>query len=407
MQSYMLYLRRVSMLRFEDYIALLSGNDTVLLRVDFNLPIGSDGQFILNERLYSMIPVIKKLVSTGCSLILVSHLGRPKAGVWQERYSFSRLVPVLSALLQKPVTFLSKWPYQKTYLAPGCIALAENTRFLRGELENDKALVVKMLDGVNLVVMEAFACSHRAHASTLGIVEQAKRVCLGIHHLNELTSIRSFEQTKRPRVAVLGGKKLCTKLALIEHLVQQVDCLCLGGGLANTALHRCGFNLGTSWVEYDQLDHIQTIMDLCRQRGVRLLMPVDVAVTHGKIASEFSRFVDVGDLKPHDCVVDIGPKTIALYKSVLDEARSVYWNGPMGQYEYTFGLLGSKSVAEKIASLSAFTLVGGGDTIACLDRSGVGGFSHASTGGGAFLYVLVHGGTPVSKILEKAYVEAN
>lgn len=372
----------------------LAPGSTVLVRADFNLSRDGQGQWILNKRLHSVLPLIKQLVARQFAVVLVSHLGRPREGVWEERYSLSSLCEVLEKLLGKQVNFLSHWPFQKTYLAAGTIALAENTRFLQGECENDMMLAKQMVEGVDLVVMEAFACSHRAHASTVGILRHGKRACLGPAHQHELNGVKQFLRVDKPRVALIGGKKISTKLPLLTKLLETVDHICLGGGIASTILHANGFSLGTSWVEYSCLDEVERFCSLAKQRDVTLSLPCDVAVTDDMTGFQHRRFVQVDSIMPHECIVDVGPETVDRYSTLISEAKSVYWNGPMGIYEYRAGMQATSKLANVLVNCAAYTLVGGGDTLSALELLNVEEFSHLSTGGGAFLHYLAHGSTP-------------
>ena len=373
----------------------LPSGSTVLLRVDFNLPRDGNGNWLLNDRLYKMTPVIKDLLAMQHSVILVSHLGRPRPGIFDESYSLSTLCAHLESALSRPVAFLSQWPYQKTYLAPGTVALAENTRFLVGELENDTALAEQMVEGIDCVVMEAFACAHRQHASTVGIIQAAKQSCLGPVHEQELTGIQDFLKTNSPRVAYIGGKKLSTKLPLLEKLLETVDMICFGGGIASTLLHAKGFQTGTSWIEYNGLQAAQSFCELAQQRSVELVLPIDVQVSSDTEQFSNARCADMYSILPHEAIVDIGPKTCARFESYARSATSIYWNGPMGIYEYKTGISGSAHLASALSNVNAYTLVGGGDTLSVLEMLNVNDFSHISTGGGAFLHYLAHGSTPV------------
>ena len=384
---------------FKTVCKRLSSGSTVLLRVDFNLSRDSDGKWLLNDRLFRMIPVIKDLLAMQHSVILVSHLGRPRPGVFDENYSLSTLCAPLEASLSRPVAFLSQWPYQKTFLAPGTVALAENTRFLVGELENDAVLAQQMVDGIDCVVMEAFACSHRRHASTVGILQAAEQCCLGPTHTEELSGIASFLKTSTPRVAYVGGKKLSTKLPLLEKLLETVDMICFGGGIASTLLHAKGFQTGTSWIEYNRLQSAQAFAALAQQQSVELVLPVDVVVSSDTEQFSNVRTVDIHNILPHEAIVDIGPQTSARFESHARSAASTYWNGPMGIYEYRTGVAGSAHLASTLSNAQAYTLVGGGDTLSVLEMLNVNGFSHVSTGGGAFLHYLAHGTTPVLQVM--------
>lgn len=373
----------------------LSPGSTVLLRVDFNLSRDRKGEWILNKRLYCMLPVIKQLLAMQLGVILVSHLGRPRAGVWEERYSLSSLCVPLEKLLGKTVTFLSSWPYQKTYLAAGTVALAENTRFLHGERENDLELAKKMVDGIDLVVMEAFSCSHRQHASTVGILSCMKNTCLGPEHMLELRGIEKFLETGSPKVAFIGGKKMSTKLPLLVKLLGSVSKICFGGGIANTLLHAKGFSLGTSWVEYNCLSEANRFCELAEEQGVELILPCDAVVSDDLVGFSKKNFVPIDGVLPHECIVDVGPKTILLYEKLALRACSVYWNGPMGIYEYRSGMQGSARLAAFLSAGDAYTLVGGGDTLSALELLEIDDFSHLSTGGGAFLHYLANNSTSV------------
>ena len=388
------------MLKFNQNIGHLSPQDTVLLRVDFNLPRDKDGQLVLNDRVFAMLPVIKQIVAKGCAVIVVSHMGRPRPGVFEEQYSLASLAPVLSEKLGLPVSFLSSWPQQKTYLAPATVALAENTRFLVGELDNDLSLAQKMLEGVSVVVMEAFACSHRKHASTVGITSLASRIILGPEHSSEIDAIEKFMRYRERCLAVVGGKKIATKLSLLEQLIAKMDVLCLGGGIGNTILHSQGYNLGTSFIEYSQLRSAAALCELATANQVDLVLPEDVVVCENLQDAASVRTVRIEDIAPHEKVVDIGPSTVARFKSKLIHAQSVYWNGPLGVYEYEHGLAGCAAWASAMSQVQAYSLVGGGDTLSVLHALGIKRFSHVSTGGGAFLHYLAHGTSPVLSLLQ-------
>ena len=368
----------------------LSPGSTVLLRVDFNLSRDSQGQWILNERLYRMIPVIKQLLAMQFGVILVSHLGRPRAGVWEERYSLASLTEQLEALLARPVTFLSAWPYQKTYLAAGTVALAENTRFLVGERENDAVLAKQMVDNVDLVIMEAFSCSHRSHASTVGLLSSTSAV-LGPEHVNELAGI----ETASPRVAFIGGKKISTKLPLLMRLLETVNTICFGGGIASTLLHAKGFSLGTSWIEYSCLSAVDKFCQLADERGVELVLPNDFVVSEDLSDFQRKHTVGIDAIQPHECIVDVGPGSLQHYTTLIEQAASIYWNGPLGIYEFRAGMASTAKLAMLLSQCQAYTLVGGGDTLSALAMLGIDDFSHLSTGGGAFLHYLANQTTPV------------
>ena len=388
------------MVNFNQALASLTEKDTVLLRVDFNLPRDKAGNLVVGDRLTTMLPVIKQLLAKRCAVLIVSHMGRPREGVVESQYSLADLAPVLSKHLGQPVSFLSSWPYQRTYLAPATVALAENTRFLVGESGNDEGLAQRMLEGVTAVVMEAFACSHRSHASTVGIAKHARRVILGPEHISEVMAIERFKQFKDRAVAVVGGKKIATKMSLIQQMVAKMDFLCVGGGIANTLLHALGYNLGNSFVEFSQLDAAKSLYDQAVQAGVEIVLPEDVVVCESFEDGNSVRTVAITDIKPHEKVVDVGPDTVRFFKEKLKDAQSAYWNGPLGVYEYEHGVAASAEWARALADFSGYSLVGGGDTLSVLQKLGIRDFSHVSMGGGAFLYYLAHGHSPVLSLLK-------
>lgn len=394
------------MVNFNQALASLTEEDTVLLRVDFNLPRDKNGHLVVGDRLTTMLPVIKQLLAKRCAVIIVSHMGRPREGVMEPQYSLADLVPVLSKQLGQPVSFLSSWPYQRTYLAPATVALAENTRFLVGESTNDSVLVQRMLEGVSVVVMEAFACSHRSHASTVGLASHARRVILGPEHISEVTAIERFKQFKDRAVAVVGGKKIVTKMSLLNQMVAKMDYLCVGGGIANTMLHALGYNLGNSFVEFSQLEAAKNLYDQAIAAGVEIVLPEDVVVCESFEDVDSTRTVAIADIAPHEKVVDVGAKTIMRFKETLQQAQSAYWNGPLGVYEYEQGLSASAQWAHALADFPGYSLVGGGDTLSVLQKLGVKDFSHISMGGGAFLYYLAHGSSPVLSLLKSREEEA-
>ena len=380
---------------FLDTCRDLKVGSTVLLRVDFNLSRDSQGCWLLNDRLYRVIPVIKQLLAMQFGVILVSHLGRPRPGIWESSLSLSTLCDPLERLLGKSVTFLSDWPRQKTYLAAGSVALAENTRFLVGETDNNMRLAQQMVDGVDCVMMEAFACSHRRHASTFGVLNAAKMWCLGPEHEKEILGMDHFLQTSSPRVAFIGGKKISTKLPLLTKLLETVDVICFGGGIASTLLHVKGYQTGTSWVEYSCREQVAEFFHLADRCSVKLVLPSDVQVSADNTDFRDPRVVAIDEILPHENIVDIGQASISSFVDHAESASSIYWNGPMGIYEYPSGIQGSADLARAISNAQAYSLVGGGDTLSVLDKLGIHAFSHVSTGGGAFLYYLANGTTHV------------
>ena len=251
-----------------------------------------------------------------------------------------------------------------------------------------------MVENIDLVVMEAFSCSHRKHASTVGILASTCSV-LGPDHLNELDGINQFLRTSSPRTAFIGGKKISTKLPLLKKLLHTVDRICFGGGIANTLLHAKGFSLGTSWVEYSCLGEVDEFCQLAKAHNVELILPFDVEVSEDLTRFQKKRTVNIDDVLPHESIVDVGPQTMDYYQQLIVQSQSIYWNGPLGIYEFRSGMAATARLATLLTNCQAYTLVGGGDTLSALTMLGVGAFSHLSTGGGAFLHYLAHNSTPV------------
>ena len=362
----------------------------VLVRVDFNVPL-SEGAVSDDTRIQAALPSIQYLLNREATLILCSHLGRPKGKVVDDL----RLDPVarrLSELLERPVNKLDECIGPKVEAAvqaakPGDVILLENTRFHPEEKQNDPAFAAKLAALADLYVNDAFGTAHRAHASTEGVAQYLPAVA-GLLMEKELEFLGSaLASPERPYVAILGGAKISDKIGVVENLLGQVDALLIGGGMANTFLKADGYDVAESLAEEGSLD---TARGLLERAGNKLVLPVDVTVADRFDADAFSQVVSVSGVPPRWRILDIGPRTLELFQERLAGARTVVWNGPMGVFEFPKFAMGTEAVARMLAALpDATTIIGGGDSAAAVKRTGLAGkMSHISTGGGASLEFL-------------------
>jgi phosphoglycerate kinase len=367
----------------------------VLMRVDFNVPI-KDGKIKDDTRIRTSMPSIEYALQQGAkTLILCSHLGRPK-GKPSEEFSLKPVAARLGELLKKPVIFAEDCvgePAKKAVdSAPdGGVVLLENLRFHPEEEKNDPAFAAQLASLADVYVNDAFGSAHRAHASTEGVVRHVKESAAGMLMAAELEHLgKVLEHPDRPFVAILGGAKVSDKLEVIENLVPRVDALLIGGAMAYTFFKARGVPVGKSLVEADLVDAARDIEARAKARSLRLELPVDHVVAEKLAADVPSETLDVGDGKIGDRMgLDIGPKTIATYRSVIAGAKTVIWNGPMGVFEIDAFARGTIEVAKAVAAVQGTTIIGGGDSIAAVAKAGVTDrITHISTGGGASLEFL-------------------
>lgn len=360
----------------------------LLIRQDLNVPI-ANGRIASDARLRASLPTLKMALERGASVLVISHLGRPKAGRFEPEHSLTLVAAWLSEQLGRTVPLISNWIDGVT-LEPGQIALGENTRFLVGEKTDDTALAARMAALCDLYVMDAFGTAHRAECSTHGVALQAPQACAGPLLAAELDALgKALATPKRPLAVIVGGSKVSTKLDLLKTLADKADQLIIGGGIANTFLAAIGKPVGKSLYERDMLGTAREILERIRARGGDIPMPVDVVV-----APEFSneahaevRLVD--DVEDDEMILDIGPKTRATLAGLLKNCGTIVWNGPVGVFEYDSFAAGTQALAKAIAESDGFSLAGGGDTLAAIDKFGVADrISYISTGGGAFLEFL-------------------
>ena len=372
----------MSMLRMAD---LDLAGKRVLIREDLNVPV-KDGQVTSDQRITAALPTIKLALESGAALMLMSHLGRPKEGVWTEEDSLAPVAKRLSELLGFDVPLIKDW-LDGVQVAPGKVVLLENCRMNIGEAKDDETLSKKYAALCDIFVMDAFGTAHRAQASTHGVIAQAKIACGGPLLMAELDALaKALQNPARPMIAIVAGSKVSTKLELLSNLVGKVDQLIVGGGIANTFIAAMGYDVGKSLCEHDLLDIATKIMSDAKARGADIPIPTDVVVAPNFAADAPANTKQVNEVNSDDMILDIGPDTAARYAAMIKNAGSVIWNGPVGVFEFDAFGKGTEVLAKAIAQSNAFSIAGGGDTLAAVDKYGVeAGISYISTGGGAFL----------------------
>lgn len=387
-------------------MALLSMTDLnltdkrVLIREDLNVPL--QGDTITDEsRIIRALPTIQAALDANAKVMIMSHLGRPTAGNFDPKYSLAPVAKRLSELLGQPVPVIRNWPGNNTEAASGQVVLFENVRFLRGEKSNDPTLAKEMAKLCDIFVMDAFATAHRAHASTAGVTEYAPIACAGPLLLEELASIKkAIGNPKSPVVAIVGGSKVSTKIQLLEQLLPKVDVLITGGGIANTLLKAQGHTIGKSLCEPNWLDASQELLKKAAKQHVTIPLPQDVVVSTD-INEGVPQTKSIDQVGDDEMILDIGPNTISAYNKLLENAKTVIWNGPVGVFEVDAFANGTRELGLTIGSSTAYSLAGGGDTVAALNQFGIQGISYISTGGGAFLAMMQGEQLPAIAALEQ------
>jgi phosphoglycerate kinase len=364
----------------------------VFVRADLNAPL-DHGAVSDDTRLRAVVPTIQHALKAGASVVLASHLGRPKGKVVAE-FSLRPIAERLHSLLAQPVELAPDCVGPATLekarvLAPGQVLLLENLRFHPEEEANDDGFVRALAELAECYVDDAFAAAHRAHASIAAITKHLQPAAAGLLMQQELSALgRILESPQRPLVAILGGAKVSDKLTLVEHLLEKVDALLIGGGMAFTFLRALGHAVGRSLVEADQIETARHTLDAARRRGVALVLPVDAVVADG-LDSAQGRTVGIREIPAGQMGLDIGPRTVERFTAALGDARTIVWNGPMGVFEKPAFAAGTLALARAVAKSSAFTVIGGGDTVAAVTQAGVADqIGYISTAGGAFLEFL-------------------
>lgn len=363
----------------------------VLVRVDFNVPL-KDGVITNDNRITAALPTIKKLIADGGKVILCSHLGKPKNGP-EAKFSLAPVAVRLSELLGKEVIFADddevvgeNAKKAVAEMKDGDVVLLQNTRFRKEETKNLEPFSSELASLADVFVMDAFGSAHRAHCSTVGVTDHIKDTAVGYLMQKEINYLGNAVETPvRPFVAILGGAKVADKLNVISNLLDKCDTLIIGGGMAYTFFAAQGKTTGTSLLEPDYIDYAKKMLD---EAGDKLLLPVDTVVAK-EFANDAESQVVEGDIPDGWMGLDIGPKTIELYKNALKDAKTVVWNGPMGVFEMPNFAKGTNTIAQALADLDATTIIGGGDSVAAVNQAGLGDkMSHISTGGGASMEFL-------------------
>jgi phosphoglycerate kinase len=373
----------------------------LLIRQDLNVPVAG-GKVTSDARIKASLPTLQHALDAGASVLVCSHLGRPKAGKFDPEQSLAPVAEHLSKALGRPVPLLQNWIDGVT-LRPGEIALGENTRFLVGEKEDDDGLAYRMAGLCDIYVMDAFGTAHRAEASTHGVARFAPTACAGPLLAAELDALgQALARPKRPLVIIVGGSKVSTKLDLLQNLARKADRMILGGGIANTFLAAAGFRVGHSLYEADLTHLARKIMEEMGARGGEIPLPEDVVVATEVSAEARAQVRPVDEVEQDEMILDIGPRTRQRLRQLLKDAGTIVWNGPVGVFEIEQFSAGTQAIAEAVALSPAFSLAGGGDTLAAIDKYAVGSkISYISTGGGAFLEFMEGKTLPAVAILEQ------
>ena len=373
----------------------------VLIREDFNVPL-KDGVITDDTRIRAALPGIRHALARNARLMLVSHLGRPKEGVFDETESLAPVARHLSTLLGMEVPLKRDW-VGGVEVEPGKAVLLENCRFNKGEKKNDEALARKMAALCDIYVNDAFGTAHRAEATTHGIAKFAKTACAGPLMAAEIEALtQALEKPARPLVAIVGGSKVSTKLTILASLAEKVDQLIVGGGIANTFLLAAGGRIGKSLAEADLVGEAKKIIEIIKAKGGVVPVPVDVVCAREFSATARAEIKATGNVADDDLILDIGPQTARTLADIIGKAGTIVWNGPVGVFEFDQFGEGTKTIAGAIASSKAFSIAGGGDTLAAVAKYGIADkVSYISTGGGAFLEFLEGKKLPAIEILEQ------
>ena len=372
----------------------------VLIREDLNVPV-ANGVVTSDARIRASLPTIRYALDQHAKVFILSHLGRPEEGVYAEEFSLAPVAAKLSELLGKSVVLRKDW-LEGIDTPPGTAVLCENVRFNKGEKKDKEDLARKMAALCDVYVMDAFGTAHRAEASTHGVAKFAKVAAAGPLLVGELEALeRALHAPARPLVAIVGGSKVSTKLTVLESLLARVDKLIVGGGIANTFLAATGVNVGKSLHEAEMLDVARKLLAQAKAKGTEIPLPTDVVVAREFAATAHADVRPVAQVKPDEMILDVGPDTAEAFSALIQDAGTIVWNGPLGVFEFDQFGEGTRAIAGAIARSKAFSLAGGGDTLAAIEKYGVeDGISYISTGGGAFLEFVEGKTLPAVAILE-------
>jgi len=391
----------MKVLRFEDLVAggQVAGK-RVFIRADLNVPQDDAGRITEDTRIRASVPCIRMALDAGAAVMVTSHLGRPTEGEFKPADSLAPVAACLSRLLGREVPLRSDW-VEGVDVQPGQVVLLENCRLNKGEKKNSEALARKMAALCDIFVHDAFGTSHRAEASTYGIAQFAPVACAGPLLAAEIDAItKALADPKRPLVAIVAGSKVSTKLTILRSLSAKVDGLIVGGGIANTFMLAVGLKIGKSLAEPDLLNEAKAVIDSMKARGAEVPIPVDVVTAKTFAADAPATIKAATEVADDDLILDIGPKTAARLAAQLKAAGTIVWNGPVGVFEFEAFSKGTETLARAIAGSAAFSIAGGGDTVAAIAKYGIEkDVGYISTGGGAFLEVLEGKTLPALQIL--------
>ena len=393
----------MNVLRLADLIAQgLVAGQRVFIRADLNVPQDDAGNITEDTRIRASVPAIRMALDAGAAVMVTSHLGRPTEGAFKPEDTLAPVAARMAELLGCPVPLLSNW-VDGVAVAPGQVVLLENCRLNKGEKKNDPALAKKMAALCDIFVNDAFGTAHRAEATTYGIAEFAKTACAGPLLAAEIDAItQALAHPKRPLVAIVAGSKVSTKLTILKALSDKVDGLIVGGGIANTFLLAMGLPIGKSLAEAALLAEARAVIDAMQARGAAVPIPVDVVTATAFRADAVASIKEVADVAADDLILDVGPRTAAALAEQLMRAGTIVWNGPVGVFEFDAFGHGTETIARAVAASPAFSIAGGGDTLAAIAKYGIqADIGYISTGGGAFLEVLEGKTLPALDILER------
>jgi phosphoglycerate kinase len=393
----------VKVLRFADVVKSgFVANKRVFIRADLNVPQDAAGNITEDTRIRASVPCIQMALDAGAAVMVTSHLGRPTEGAFKPEDSLAPVAKRLSELLGREVPLVSNW-VEGVQLEPGQVVLLENCRVNVGEKKNSEELARKLAALCDIFVHDAFGTAHRAEGTTYGIAQYAPIACAGPLLSAEIDAIsQALANPKRPLVAIVGGSKVSSKLSILQSLAKNVDQLIVGGGIANTFMLAAGLNIGKSLAEPGLIGEARAVIEAMKARGAEVPIPTDVVTAKTFSADAIATVKAASDVEDDDLILDIGPETAARLAEQLKDAGTIVWNGPVGVFEFAAFENGTKQIAKAIAESSAFSIAGGGDTLAAIAKYGIEkDVGYISTGGGAFLEVLEGKPLPAFEILQK------
>lgn len=393
----------MKVLRFEEVVQSgFAQNRRVFVRADMNVPQNADGSITEDTRIRASVPCLQMALEAGAAVMVTSHLGRPTEGEYTPKDSLAPVAKRLGELLGREVSLVQDW-IDGVDVMPGQIVMLENCRLNVGEKKNDETLARKMAKLCDIYVNDAFGTAHRAEGTTYGIAQFAPIACAGPLLSAEIDAIeKALTAPKRPLIAIVAGSKVSTKLSILESLARNVDQLIVGGGIANTFMLAAGHNIGKSLAEHDLVKDAKSVMDAMKARGAEVPIPTDVVTAKTFAPDAVATVKQASEVAEDDLILDIGPETAQKLASQLKQAGTIVWNGPVGVFEFSAFEQGTQTIAKAVAESSAFSIAGGGDTLAAIAKYGIEkNVGYISTGGGAFLEILEGKTLPALSILSQ------